>query len=92
MHLRIAKLLVNEEDFDDEKASVISDNDWAEDIARFSGTSHLAVWLDEIRSKFCDAAAEAVALHGFSGLFARYDTNGVTCSWFLHYQCVSRRI
>lgn len=82
MHLRIAKLLVKTEGFDNEEASAISDNDWAEDIARFSGTSHLAVWLGEIRSKFCDAAAEAVALHGFTGLFARYDTDGAISSWF----------
>ena len=92
MHLRIAKLLVKTEGFDEEEASAISDNEWAEDIARFAGTSHLAVWLGEIRSKFCDAVAEAVALHGFSGLFARYDTNGATCSCFQHFQSVSRKI
>lgn len=92
MHVRIAKLLMKTDAFDEDEASTRSDNEWAEDIARYSGTSHLAVWLDEIRSKFCEAAAEAVALHGFSGLFSRYDTNGATGAWFQHVQCASRRI
>lgn len=48
----------------------------AEDIYRFSGTSHITVWLDEIRSGFRAAAARAVARHGFTALFAAVDTDG----------------
>jgi Ca2+-binding EF-hand superfamily protein len=76
MHMRIAKALVENGGFDAEEAHSISDQDWAEDIARFSGTNHISVWLDDIRNKFREAAAQAVALHGFTGLFARYDTDG----------------
>lgn len=48
----------------------------AEDIYRFSGTSHITVWLDEIRSSFRAAAARAVARHGFAALFAAVDVDG----------------
>ena len=58
MHMRIAKVLVESGGFDVEEASVFSDKDWTEDIARFSGTNHLSVWLDDIRNKFRDAAAQ----------------------------------
>ncbi len=81
MHMRIAKVLEKSRDFDEEEALAISDSDWSEDIARFSGTNHLGVWLDDIRNKFRDAAAQEVALHGFTGLFARYDTDGAIHSW-----------
>ena len=76
MHMRLAKVLMERGDFKAEEAKSIADSDWAEDISRFSGTNHITVWLDEIRSKFRDAAAQAVVLHGFTGLFARYDTDG----------------
>ena len=71
LHIRVAKTLIAAQDFNREEAEGISDSDWAEDISKFSGTSHIMVWLDEIRTKFKEAAAQAVALHGFTGLFAR---------------------
>ena len=71
LHIRVAKTLIAASDFNREEAEGISDSDWAEDISKFSGTSHIMVWLDEIRTKFKEAAAQAVALHGFTGLFAR---------------------
>ena len=33
-------------------------------VYRFSGTSHITVWLDQIRSSFREAAARAVAANG----------------------------
>ena len=54
----------------------MADQDWAEDISRFSGTSHITVWLDEIRTKFREASARAVAEHSFRELFATFDEDG----------------
>ena len=76
VHKRIAKVLVESGGFDAEQANSIADQDWADDVSRFSGTNHITVWLDEIRNKFKAAAAQSVALHGFKKLFARYDTDG----------------
>ena len=70
-HMLVGKALIAAGEWNRADASAISDSDWAEDIAKFSGTSHIMVWLDEIRNKFKEAAAQAVALHGFTGLFAR---------------------
>ena len=69
LHIRVAKAVT--EKITEKEAKALSDSDWAEDISKFSGTSHIMVWLDEIRTKFKEAAAQAVALHGFTGLFAR---------------------
>lgn len=76
LHVRIAKVLAEAHRWDEESASVQADKGWAEDIYRFSGTSHITVWLDEIRSSFRAAAARAVAEHGFAQLFADVDTDG----------------
>ena len=81
LHIRVAKTLIAAQDFNREEAEGISDSDWAEDISKFSGTSHIMVWLDEIRTKFKEAAAQAVALHGFTGLFARCELS-ILSIWF----------
>ena len=47
LHIRVAKTLIAAQDFNREEAEGISDSDWAEDISKFSGTSHIMVWLDE---------------------------------------------
>ena len=53
-----------------------ADKDWAEDIAKFEGTSHITVWLDDIRTKFRTAAASSVHSSGLSALFSRVDQDG----------------
>jgi hypothetical protein len=69
MHMRIAQLLMppNEQgsgflstDADLAEAHQLADKDWAEDIARFSGHSHITVWLADIREKFVAACSKAV--------------------------------
>ena len=76
MHMRIAKILAFQGEFDEEEALKLADTDWAEDISRFSGTSHITVWLDEIRTKFKEASARAVAEHSFRQLFQTFDADG----------------
>ena len=76
MHMRIAKVFAVRGEFDEEEATRMADQDWAEDISRFSGTSHITVWLDEIRTKFREASARAVAEHSFRELFATFDEDG----------------
>jgi Ca2+-binding EF-hand superfamily protein len=76
MHIRVAKVLAFRDEFDREEALKIADQDWAEDISRFSGTSHITVWLDEIRTKFKEASARAVAEHSFRELFRTFDADG----------------
>jgi Ca2+-binding EF-hand superfamily protein len=76
MHMRVAKVLAMNDEFDEEEALKVADQDWAEDISRFSGTSHITVWLDEIRTKFKEASARAVAEHSFRELFRTFDADG----------------
>ena len=78
MHVRISRALCDPaEGFaSEEKALTLADKDWAGDISRFSGTSHITVWLAAVREKFRDAAARAVGTHGFTALFKRYDADG----------------
>ena len=45
MHMRVAKVLAPPGDFDMKEAQALADQDWADDISRFSGTSHITVWL-----------------------------------------------
>ena len=45
MHMRVAKVLAPPGDFDMKEAQALADQDWADDISRFSGTSHITVRL-----------------------------------------------
>ena len=76
LHMRIAKVLAEQGTWTIATAEARADKDWADDISRFAGTSHITVWLDEIRQKFRAAAARAVSSHGFAALFARVDKDG----------------
>ena len=78
MHVRVSRTLCDpSEGFDDmDKALALADKDWAADISRFSGTSHITVWLSQIRTKFREASARAVGSQGFEALFKRYDADG----------------
>ena len=78
MHIRISRALCdpNEGFAEEKKALALADKDWAGDISRFSGTSHITVWLAAVREKFHEASARAVGTHGFAALFKRYDADG----------------
>jgi hypothetical protein len=72
-HARVAKALTQTERFSPEMVELTADMDWADDISRYSGSSHLTIWLSMVREAFKVGAGEAVAEHGFTALFARYD-------------------
>ena len=85
LHMRIAKILIpvgavnldgSSAAFDERAAEKLADQDWDDDIARFSGSSHIMTWLDTIRTKFRDASERAVTEHGFRVLFERLDEDG----------------
>ena len=85
LHMRIAKVLIpagavnldgSSAAFDEHAAEKLADQDWDDDIARFSGSSHIMTWLDTIRTKFRDASERAVTEHGFRVLFERLDEDG----------------
>jgi Ca2+-binding EF-hand superfamily protein len=77
LHVRIGKVLADASLWGGEARALIrADKDWAEDISRFSGTSHIMVWLDDIRSKFRAAAARSVQSQGFAALFSKVDADG----------------
>ena len=72
LHMRIAKILIpvgavnldgSSAAFDERAAEKLADQDWDDDIARFSGSSHIMTWLDTIRTKFRDASERAVTEH-----------------------------
>ena len=73
VHMRMSKVLAPKDAFDNSSAVALADQDWAEDIAKYSGSSHIMVWLDEIREKFKESSTRAVVSHGFTALFAKYD-------------------
>jgi Ca2+-binding EF-hand superfamily protein len=75
-HRRLAKALSDGAAYAEDKVKLTADMDWADDISRYSGTSHIAIWLDTIRNTFQAAAAEAVAIQGLTILFSQYDTDG----------------
>jgi hypothetical protein len=75
IHHRVAKVLMGDE-YSDAKAAALADKDWAEDISRFTGETHITVWLGMIRDRFKQGAAESVARQGFEALFKRYDEDG----------------
>jgi hypothetical protein len=83
LHMRVALTVTNGrrkkgEDEEQMRNRLLAqaDKDWAEDIAKFEGTSHTTIWLDEIRTKFRSAAEKHVASAGFASLFARVDQDG----------------
>jgi Ca2+-binding EF-hand superfamily protein len=76
VHVRMSKVLAPEAAFDNASAFGIADKDWTEDIARFSGASHIAVWLSAIKIKFKEASTRAAAVHGLDALFQKYDADG----------------
>ena len=85
LHMRVAKVLIppgainpdgTSAEFDMAEAEAMAEEDWDADVARFSGSSHIMVWLDAIRSKFREASARIVMEYGFSVLFGRLDTDG----------------
>ena len=76
IHARVAKALVAAGAFSSEECGAMADADWTEDIARYSGTSHILIWLQLIRERFREGAAESVARQGFEALFSRYDADG----------------
>ena len=45
-------------------------------MARFLGTSHILTWLETIRTQFHQASKKSVMIHGFDGLFKKYDADG----------------
>ena len=75
-HLRLAKALTAADAFSPEMVQVTADMDWADDISRYSGTSHIAIWLDMVRNAFKEGANESVAIQGLTVLFGRYDADG----------------
>ena len=72
-HSRLAKALMQAERFSLAIVELTADTDWADDISRYAGTSHITIWLSMIREAFRAGAGEAVAQQGFTALFARYD-------------------
>ena len=85
LHMRVAKVLIppgavnldgSSAEFNLAEAKEMAEVDWDADVARFSGSSHIMVWIDTIRSKFKEASSRAVMECGFSVLFDRLDTDG----------------
>eukprot|EP01048_Picozoa_sp_COSAG05_P002688 COSAG05_NODE_115_length_18028_cov_137.264767_1_plen_477_part_00 len=77
LHVRLNKVLSapaeNEEEAD---ATASAHRDWAADIKRFTGGSHITAWLQEMRDSFKRASEKAIAAAGFRALFQRYDADG----------------
>ena len=85
VHARISKVLAAGTIFSVSGALAMANQDWAEDIARYSGTSHITVWLDAIRTKFRAAASRVVASNGYTALFAMVDADSsgeIDCTEF----------
>jgi Ca2+-binding EF-hand superfamily protein len=76
MHSRVAMALIESGKASPADRDSLADRDWAEDVERFVGTSHIMVFLDQIKTRFQTAASAEVARHGFKTLFARYDLDG----------------
>eukprot|EP01047_Picozoa_sp_COSAG01_P017910 COSAG01_NODE_959_length_12451_cov_18.389815_1_plen_275_part_00 len=78
VHARVAKALTPTGRWDESQSVALADRDWAEDQERYSGTSHVLVWLQLICERFRSGAAEAVARQGFEALFKRCEPSALS--------------
>lgn len=76
MHSCVAVTLINGGgQLSSQYRAALADREWAEDVERYVGTSHILVFLEQIKTRFQAAATDSVAVHGFKTLFARYDVD-----------------
>jgi hypothetical protein len=67
----------NEEtgDFDLHMARMYANEDWVEDVERFSLSSHATSWIEKVRREFSHATTLYCQKTGFEAVFARYDSD-----------------
>ena len=76
LHICIGKAVSEDTDWDVAEARGYAEEDWSDDVDRFSNDAGINAWLAKVKATVQDRVAGSIAAFGWKAIFAELDQDG----------------